>query len=130
MLISNIIRLYYGSLFLKDSNDVIYSFYIVGICTLVEATCGNLVLCLPFLPKALEGFKQSKVFMKFSKWRKAKGSNGKAENQEISEARGNFKPREREWIRMSEPERERGRGGDGDEVEEDFSWISREACTV
>lgn len=34
----------------------------MALCSLCETTCANLILCVPFAPKALNGFKQTAAF--------------------------------------------------------------------
>ncbi|KAG4032253.1 hypothetical protein MFRU_007g01640 [Monilinia fructicola] len=57
---AGIVRLYFATRFLS-SNDATYFFSIVGLCSLCETTCANLILCVPYTPRALSGIKQTKL---------------------------------------------------------------------
>ncbi|TGJ82350.1 hypothetical protein E0Z10_g6407 [Xylaria hypoxylon] len=58
---ANGVRIYYASRFYV-SNDVSYYFSILAISSLAETLAANLVLCIPFAPRALLGLKQTKSY--------------------------------------------------------------------
>ncbi|KAI0595290.1 hypothetical protein F4775DRAFT_569723 [Biscogniauxia sp. FL1348] len=60
--VASLVRLYYATLFYR-SNDTTYYFSILALCSLCETTCANLILCAPFVPKAIQGLQQTKVFL-------------------------------------------------------------------
>ncbi|KAJ8121484.1 hypothetical protein ONZ43_g2077 [Nemania bipapillata] len=60
-LAANVVRLYYATRFYV-SDDVSYYFSILAITTLAETFAANLVLCIPFTPKALLGLQQTKLY--------------------------------------------------------------------
>lgn len=64
---SALIRLVYAVKF-TESSDTSYFFSIVGLCSLVEVTCGVLVLCVPTTPKALAGIAQTRAFTILKSW--------------------------------------------------------------
>ncbi|KUJ10083.1 uncharacterized protein LY89DRAFT_689922 [Mollisia scopiformis] len=83
-MISSIVRLYYAVSFYRDSADTTYFFSIVALCTLCEITCANLVLCLPFAPKAIKGFKQTKTFLEIKSYMTSSKGSSVSESREGS----------------------------------------------
>ncbi|ROW12542.1 hypothetical protein VMCG_00505 [Cytospora schulzeri] len=64
---SALIRLV-NSIQLLRSADTTYVYGIVGMCGLGEATCGILVLCVPFIPKAVTSTAQTRAFASLKSW--------------------------------------------------------------
>ncbi|KAI1279070.1 hypothetical protein F5Y07DRAFT_397163 [Xylaria sp. FL0933] len=57
---ASLVRLYYSTRFYV-SNDISYFFSILAITSLAETTAAIIVLCVPFLPKALLGLNQTRA---------------------------------------------------------------------
>ncbi|KAI1167693.1 hypothetical protein F5B18DRAFT_600991 [Nemania serpens] len=58
---ASLVRLYFSTRFYV-SDDTSYYFSILAITSLAETTSANLVLCVPFAPKALNGVRQTRAF--------------------------------------------------------------------
>ncbi|PVH91991.1 hypothetical protein DM02DRAFT_663392 [Periconia macrospinosa] len=59
---SALLRVVYAVQFMS-SPDVSYYFSIMGLLSLCETTCTNIILCVPFLPKLVKSFQESTVFL-------------------------------------------------------------------
>lgn len=66
---SALTRLVYSARF-SNSTDTSYFYSLVGICSFAEVTCGMVILCVPFTPKALTRLAQtsSQVFASRKSW--------------------------------------------------------------
>lgn len=97
-------RIYYATQFYV-SPDVSYYFSILAISSLAETLAANMVLCIPFTPRALQGLKQTKVYTHLKGYVTVK-SDGAATNQSeryytsSNELRNIRKPREH-WFMSS-----------------------------
>ncbi|KAI0143000.1 hypothetical protein GGR57DRAFT_508335 [Xylariaceae sp. FL1272] len=69
---ANAVRIYYATRF-SVSSDVSYYFSTLEITSLAETLASNLVLCIPFVPKALIGLKQTKVYTQLKGYITVKG---------------------------------------------------------
>lgn len=100
---ANVVRIYYASRFYV-SDDVSYYFSILAISSLAETLAANLVLCIPFAPKAVLGLRQTKLYTGLTGYMTVK-SNAATANQSdgyysSSELRHLRKPREH-WFMSS-----------------------------
>lgn len=101
---ANGVRIYYATRFFL-SNDVSYYYSILAISSLAETLAANMVLCIPFVPKALLGLKQTKAFTLLKGYMTVKGDTTAVTNQSneyysSSELRHIRKPREH-WFMSS-----------------------------
>ncbi|KAF2799401.1 hypothetical protein K505DRAFT_404648 [Melanomma pulvis-pyrius CBS 109.77] len=59
--VASIVRLYFATRF-TSSNNTTYFFSIMGLCSLCETTCANIILCVPFTPKVVKVFQETRAF--------------------------------------------------------------------
>ncbi|KAI1316658.1 hypothetical protein F5Y16DRAFT_166780 [Xylariaceae sp. FL0255] len=58
---ANVVRIYYATRFVF-STDVSYYFSILALTSLAETLAANLVLCIPFIPKAVSGVTKTRTY--------------------------------------------------------------------
>ncbi|KAI0403748.1 hypothetical protein F4802DRAFT_570006 [Xylaria palmicola] len=100
---ANAVRIYYASRF-YDSDDVSYYFSVLAISSLAETLAANLVLCIPFAPKAVLGLRETKLYAVLRGYITLKNdatiTNQLDEYYSLSELRRLHKPREH-WFMSS-----------------------------
>ncbi|KAI1776998.1 hypothetical protein F4818DRAFT_408795 [Hypoxylon cercidicola] len=102
---ANGVRIYYATRFYV-SNDVSYYFSILAISSLAETLAANMVLCIPLVPRALQGLKQTKAYTLLKGYMTVKGDGNTANTNQSdgyyssSELRRIRKPREH-WFMSS-----------------------------
>ncbi|KAJ2993410.1 hypothetical protein NUW58_g1851 [Xylaria curta] len=100
---ANAVRLYYATRFYV-SPDISYYFSILAITSLAETLAANLVLCIPFTPRAFLGLKQTKVYSTLIGYGTVRGdtayTNQSDNHFDSSELRRIRKPRDH-WFNSS-----------------------------
>jgi hypothetical protein len=104
------VRLYFATRFLSSTNTTYY-FSIMGLCSLCETTCANIILCVPFAPKIVKNFRDSRaVTQVVSKLTGNKSHNNSTDKSAAMQAHElpRFKPRraERELLHSSDTDRD------------------------
>ncbi|KAI1383551.1 uncharacterized protein F4822DRAFT_420949 [Hypoxylon trugodes] len=65
--VSSLVRLYFATRF-YISSDTSYYFSILALCSMCETTCANLILCAPYVPKAIMGLKETQALRKLRQY--------------------------------------------------------------
>ncbi|KAI0909668.1 hypothetical protein F4823DRAFT_593219 [Ustulina deusta] len=100
---ASLVRLYYSTRFYVSS-DISYYFSILAITSLAETTAAILVLCVPFMPKALLGLGQTKALQLLKRYKTLKSEatyvNSSDAHYDSQELRRIKKPKEH-WFMSS-----------------------------
>jgi hypothetical protein len=84
----SLVRLYFATR-LMSSNNTTHFFSIMGLMSLCETTCANIVLCVPSTPKVIKVFQETQAFTAmrsyFGSWRSQGGSTDKSKGLESHE---------------------------------------------
>ncbi|KAI1419261.1 hypothetical protein F5Y12DRAFT_720941 [Xylaria sp. FL1777] len=100
---ASLIRLYYSTRFYV-SNDISYYFSILAITSLAETTAAILVLCVPFMPKALLGLSQTKPVKALRSYKSLKSEStyvNSSDSHYNSQELGRVKKNKEHWFMSS-----------------------------